>query len=272
MAISAILLIVSLFVVIHISDRLTRPISSFARTLAEKEPEDLSPVPLPPGTRTSELVEMVDTFNRYQDRIHSLVERERSFSRYASHELRTPLTVMKGALTLMDESDDPKFTALQRQRLKDAVREMSELIETLLYLTRSAQASEIVTRTLTKEEIQDIVSEHEHLLAGKDLSWRIDVSGRPEVRMPHEPFRILLGNLVSNSFTYAQSGEVAIEVHPGGLSISDAHSQQSGEYHGREGFGLGLLLVRDICHRFGWQSNHEDNEQGGWTTHVTFND
>lgn len=269
-AISLVLLVISLIVVIKISDRLTHPISSFARILATKPTEDLSPVPLPPGTQTRELVDMVESFNRYLARLETLVERERSFSRYASHEMRSPLTVMKGALTLIEESDDPKFQAKQRKRLDDSIREMSELIETLLSLTRVDSNEEIVTRELKEEEIQDIAVEHEYLLTGKPISWRVDVSGGPEIRMPMETLRILLGNLVKNAFNYAEQGEVLIEALPGEIRVSDSGATHTDRQHLEEGYGLGLLLVRDICHRYGWRTWHEGNDNGGWTTHVTF--
>ena len=268
--ISLVLLVLSLFVVIKISDRLTQPVSFFARTLASKPSEDLSPVPLPTGTKTSELVGMVETFNRYLQRIETLVERERAFSRYASHEMRSPLTVMKGALTLMDESDSPAFQATQKKRLNDAVREMSELIETLLNLTHEPGDDETISRPLTEAEIQEIVIEHEYLLAEKPLTWRIVVTDDTQIRMPREALRILLGNLVKNAFTYAEKGEVLIEAFPGGLRVTDNGALHTDSKHLQEGFGLGLLLVRDICHRFGWHTNHESNDKGGWTTNVSF--
>lgn len=266
---SFVLLIFSLLVVVRISDRLTRPISSFAETLANKATKDLEPVPLPAGTATIELVEMVDTFNRYQDRIRSLLERERSFSRYASHEMRTPLTVMRGALTLLEETEDPKVAAVQRRRLHDALVEMSELIETLLELTRTGGGKDI-PRQLTVEELEAIAREHDHLLAGKNLTWRAHVKGEPVVHMPEAAFRILLGNLVKNAFRYAQADEVLIEARPGRITVSDVGAGHDDGEHVEEGFGLGLLLVRDICHRYGWRTEHKGNERGGWTTIVTF--
>ncbi len=269
-AISIMLLVVSLLVVTKISDRLTSPISSFARTLARKTTEDLDPVPLPKGTATRELVEMVETFNHYLERIGALVNRERSFSRYASHEIRTPLTVMKGALTLMEVSDDPEFKALQHERLNDAVREMSELIETLLSLTREMQDDETIPRHLSESELAEIARDHEHLLTGKKLCWRIDIKGDPRVGMPNGAFRVLLGNLVKNAFTYTEKGEVLIEAFPGGINVVGDGTMHADHEHIREGCGLGLLLVRDICHRFGWHTEQEINEMGGWTTKITF--
>jgi signal transduction histidine kinase len=246
-ALSAVLLIISLFAVIKIANRLTRPISRFASSLANKPTTDLDPLPLPKGASTTELVGMVESFNRYLERLRLLMERERSFSRYASHEMRSPLTVMSGALTLMEESDDPAFVAVQRDRLREALAEISELIETLLELTRSEKGEPGAPWVVTTAALEHIASEHEHLLSGKALTWRVNIKGSPVIRMPEPTFRILLGNLVKNSFTYAQEGEVLIEASDDCITVSDAGAVHDDAEHIKEGFGLGLLLVRDIC-------------------------
>jgi signal transduction histidine kinase len=269
-AISGLLLIVSLFIVIKISARLTDPISQFATSLANKPAENLEPLPLPKGTVTRELAELVDTFNRFEERIRSLLERERSFSRYASHELRTPLTVMRGALTLMEESDDAAFIALQRKRMNDALVEMSELIETLLSLSKSDNGDPHAPRELTRPELDAIAREHEYLLAGKKLSWKTRMHCSPYIMMPEAAFRILLGNLVKNAFRYAQTGEVLIEAFSDRISVSDAGAEHADSEHIQEGYGLGLLLVRDICNRYGWHTDYSGNENGGWTTTIRF--
>ena len=150
LAVSLLLLVISLFVVMKIADRLTRPISRFANTLSEKSPDDLEPVEVPPGTETRELLKMVETFNDYQTRIRDLLERERAFNRYTSHELRTPLMVMQGAITLLGESKDEAFLNKQRRRLEKATGEINEFIDTLLSLTKTVEGAELTPRTLSE--------------------------------------------------------------------------------------------------------------------------
>lgn len=66
----------------------------------------MTPLVLPPAGQTQETVYLTESLNAYQQQIEQLVERERAFNRFASHELRTPLMVMKGALTLLGQSQD----------------------------------------------------------------------------------------------------------------------------------------------------------------------
>jgi len=268
--ISFLLLVASMLVVFKISERLTRPISIFAKNLADKSPGDLSSIPLPPENSTKELLKMVDTFNRYQKHICSLVERERSFNRYASHELRSPLMVMSGAVELLRESKDLEFVERQQQRLRKAINEMREFIDTLLSLNRSINKAELTPRLVSKEDIQSIIETHEHLLRKEFVSCQVAVEQSPLIRMPKAAFNIVVGNLVKNSFAYTEKGEITIELDQEGISVIDTGEGLNDNPNNQEGFGLGLLLVKDICLQYGWSVELTNNETGGCTAHIIF--
>jgi len=267
--ISFLLLLTSLLVVLKISERLTQPISSFAKTLAEKSPDDLTPLPFPDGTYTKELLKMIDTFNHYQSRINALLERERSFNRYISHELRSPLMVMSGAITLLGESNDPKFIDKQRQRLRKSSKQMEEFIETLLSLSKVQEGIDLLPRQISESELKNIAIAHEHLLKNKAVDWRIIVNSSPAVNIPEAAFHILLGNLIKNAFLYTQQGHVTIvttqqtiQVIDSGMGLNESNSKP-------EGFALGLLLVKDICHRYGWSFELKNNDVSGCTATIS---
>lgn len=257
--ISLSLLIVSLFVVLKISEHLTRPISLFAQTLANRSPNNLEAIALPTGTYTKELLKLIETFNRYQSRLHSLLERERSFNRYISHELRSPLMVMQGAITLLDESHQPEFVEKQKQRMRRATKEMEEFIETLLSLSKSTEKSELTPRPVKQEELEHIVSNHLHLLQHKSLEWNIYLTEPLYIRMPEAAFHILLGNLIKNAFLYTRQGQVDIYVDSHNIQVIDTGQGFHSHHSNPQGFGLGLLLVKDICHRYDWSFNIQSN-------------
>lgn len=262
------LLCLSLWVVLRISARLTSPLSQLSQTLARRSPQDLAPIPPPEGVATQEVLRLVDQLNQYQSRIHQLLERERAFNRYASHELRTPLMVIKGAVSLLGQSDNPEFIEKQRQRLKLASNEMNDFVSTLLSLTREEDISQLKDRCLEQAEIEAIAFSHQSLLADKPVRLVIEQQNTLCVRIPETSLKILLGNLIKNAFACTEQGQVIIQSHSSGIDIIDSGVGLGSKPRGVEGFGLGLLIAHDICRKYGWELTLKNNDQGGCTASV----
>jgi signal transduction histidine kinase len=270
--ISISLLILTLYAVFKISTKLTNPISHLVRTLSTSSPDDMSPIPITEEVSTIELAKLINTFNEYQERIKASMERERSFNRYASHELRSPLMVMTGAINILEASTDTEVVSRQRERLKKATKEMTEFVETLLSLTKSKSTIESAARLIDKEEITNIVLSHEYLISNKDVSWQVNIQGSITILMPEFAFHILLGNIIKNAFAYTQYGEVVINVMPTYIEVVDTGKGIMDESirESVDGYGLGLLLVKDICHRYGWTFTLKNNLQNGCIAKVEF--
>ncbi len=267
--ISVILLLASFVVVKRVSNRLTNPLHKLADELENRTANNLSPIQPPKGIVSKELLQLVDSFNRYSERIHQLVERERAFNRYASHELRTPLMVMKGAISLLGQSDNPVFIEKQRGRLLNATNEMNDFVTTLLTLTKEEDISNLAPRELTVGELESIATEHNHLLVGKPVSWHINMSGHTLIKAPETTFKILLGNLIKNAFAYTDEGKITLDVTPAYIRIIDTGIGLDSKPRGIEGYGLGLLIASDICRKYGWQLGHFNNNFGGCTAEIT---
>lgn len=267
--ISVLLVLVSLFVVLKISERLTKPVTRLISNLSSRPPESLEPISVPKGTLTKEVHQLVESFNDFQKRIKTLVERERSFNRYASHELRTPLMVMKGAITLLGESHEEKFVEKQRVRLERATEEMNEFVQTLLSLTKIPSEVDVVPRQVSDQEVQDIVNTHLHLLSAKPVRCEVKSLHTPEIRMPDPAFRILLGNLLKNAFAHTQKGSVTVELDSDHISVIDSGTGFNKKEYEYEGYGLGLLLVKDICRQFGYSFTLVENVTKGCTATIT---
>ncbi len=77
--------------------------------------------------------------------------------------------------------------------------------------------------------------------------------------MPKVALHILLGNLIKNSFTHIEQGEVRIIASMQEIQVIDTGPGIASTRGSNDGFGLGLLLVKDICHRYAWEFVLEDN-------------
>lgn len=263
------LLCISLWVVLSISKHLTSPLSQLTRTLQQRSPHDLSSIPVPEGVATREVLQLVEQLNQYQNQIHELLERERAFNRYASHELRTPLMVIKGAVSLLGQSNDAKFIEKQRQRLHQASTEMNDFVSTLLSLTREEDISRLSYRTLTPQEVEDCVESHQHLVTGKDVHCQIEMTDTIQIKMPETSFKILLGNLIKNAFACTEQGQVIVKVDAQQIQVIDTGVGLGSKPRGVEGFGLGLLISHDICRKYGWQLELINNDNGGCIACIT---
>ncbi|MGR5146987.1 sensor histidine kinase [Photobacterium alginatilyticum] len=263
LSITLVLILISLFVILRISRRLTAPLSQLTNELEARSATDLSPIKPPKGVISQELLQLVASFNLYSEKIHQLLERERSFNRYASHELRTPLMVMKGSISLLGQSNDPAFIDKQRVRLLHASNEMNDFVTTLLSLTREENLANLSPRSLGNDELTNIVTEHEHLLASKPVEWQIKMNGETIVKAPETTMKILIGNLIKNAFACTEEGTVTLETSLDSIKVIDSGIGLGAKPRGTEGFGLGLLIAGDICRKYGWQLKHYNNNSQG---------
>jgi len=268
--ISLALLIISLFIILKMSARLSQPISQVAKDLSARPAQSIEPISVPVGIIPSELEQLVASFNDFQERINELVERERSFNRYASHELRTPLMVIKGAATLLGESSDPEFVEKQRQRLDRAANEMNAFIQTLLSLTKLPVSKNLITSKITGKEIELLVENHSYLLTGKNITTHVIIDNDLHIAMPEAAFNILIGNLIKNAFANTLEGDIRVTVTNQQLVISDTGIGLKEKSKHYEGYGLGLLLVNDICKQFECDFKLTDNDKGGCTAFIKF--
>ncbi|KLV04187.1 ATPase [Photobacterium aquae] len=271
LAISFILLTATMLVVLKVSGRLTHPLSELADNLEQRSANDLSPVEVPSGTVSRELLQLVDSFNRYMSRIDELLNRERAFNRYASHELRTPLMVIKGATSLLGQSHEPTFIEKQRLRLQHASDEMNDFVTTLLSLTREENFDALTARPITKTEITQITLAHTHLISSdKHIEWQVLVDKGVTLKIPENTLNILLGNLIKNAFAYTDKGSVEISVSQHQITVCDTGMGLGTSHKGVNGYGLGLLIANDICRKYGWKLEHRDNPGGGCCACITF--
>jgi len=271
LGLSLFLLLISLLVVLRISTHLAKPLSQLADQVSHRDAQCFAPVVLQDGAITFEVEQLMSNFNQYQAQMQAMLERERSFNRYASHELRTPLMVIKGACSLLKQAPANEFVDKQRQRIESSCSEMSDFVSTLLTLTRDEQdASQSVFREIDRDELVGICRDHEALLQGRDVSWTAEVAPGTQLSVPETTFRILLGNLIKNAFAFTEQGSVAVELNDSGLWVRDTGPGFSAASRGIEGYGLGLVIVKDICRKYRWGFSLMEQESGGCVAEVAF--
>ncbi len=271
------------FFVAHTGARyLVRPFKKLTHEVFNTAPGSTIPK-IDTDYRDQEFCDIAEAFNRFLFALENHIEREKSFVKLASHELRTPLAVMSGALNVLEQRQslspaDQKTIG----RIRRAMQTMRDDTEVLLELARS-EVSEGDARTIVLQDvILNTIDDLEHGLP--EHAGRITVSNNsPELRVTTHPalVRMLLRNLLQNALRHTHA-EVEVRLIENKISVRDfgpglpdkitkdlnvigmpsSEKSTAGEFSNTT---FGLLIVRLVCERLGWnleiaQSSNEGTE------------
>lgn len=246
--------------------RSLRPLQDLAGDIGALTPDRMGQRITVGEKASSELVVIASALNDYLRRQDAFVERERVFIDTTSHELRTPIAIIAGASELaLGRSDLPEPARQQVLRIHRTARDVERLVALLLTLakdpTRLSRSSEVVP---LHELLPDIIDDHRHLMADKDLSVVVDGFAPCSVSAPLHIVQAAIGNLLRNAIENSDSGEIHVRLDadatvtvedpghgmtPEEISRIYAHLARGGS---REGGGIGLDLLARLCEHLGW--------------------
>jgi signal transduction histidine kinase len=245
-----------------------RPLQDFARSIAERERDDLRPLGIHPKHR--ELKPLAEAIDGLLQRLRLRLDGERLFVQDAAHEIRTPLAVVSTQAHVMAHS----ATADERLRayglLNQAIARASHLARQLLLLATLDDAQ----RTLPREiDLAQATRELLAQVAPQAMARGIELSLEAPDHLPcsvDEPaFASIVMNLVDNAVRYGRAGgnvavglrsdgeRVSLHVQDDGPGIPEAEHALVFERFYRcareddSGTGLGLAIVRQAALRMG---------------------
>ncbi|MFH0270762.1 sensor histidine kinase [Vibrio jasicida] len=264
MVLSIVAVLIFLFgsLLLRLSQRLIEPVNTLKNQLDQHQ-GDPSQTFNVPDSSAKEFQALADELNEYRHKINQVIKREQAFARYASHELRTPLTVMKGSSSLLARSANTDFQTRQVNRIQDATQQMSTMVDALLGLVRyERNADDSPVRSITEEELNQIIFQSQAQADEKALSFDVQINGNPRTRATNAVLTIILGNLIRNGIAATPSGSIHISMDENTISVRDEGEGFSTIPHS-DGHGLGLMIVDDLCQRYGWQFKIGTHPEGG---------
>lgn len=255
----------------HTAKKIATPFSHLNQQLEKSALDDFTDLKVV-GLETTELNQTLTAINRYRRRLSEYIRREQNFTRYVSHELRTPMTVIKGTLSILrncSESTSSDIVQKQTRRIGLALEEMESLVTTFLILARKNAAKDERV-VLNKLLIVELLNQLAHLI--EEQKTQVVIHSRIELELLAHPllFRVLLRNLLINAINCSSNGEVTIFVDSQKLEIIDNGLGLQEKPRGYEGYGIGLVLVQDICQRYQWDFSLTENSDSGCTASVFF--
>jgi signal transduction histidine kinase len=246
-----------------VSAQVIAPVTAVSKRLKQIDPRQRK-VRIAHEFSGAEVSSIAEAFDRYMERLDGFVERERLFTSAAAHELRTPVAVIQGATdVLADQPDLPPAAQRATARLQRASRDMRELIDALLFLSREDRDNDF---SRSQSEISAIVrhlaDDYEHAMASKGLALKLGHLDELWLEIPPALPTIVISNLLRNAIEHTEAGTIRVALRDRQLSIEDTgkgipDSAQASlfdlEYSTKPfGGGMGLHLTKRICDRFGW--------------------
>ncbi|PWM38219.1 MAG: hypothetical protein DBX52_07650 [Clostridiales bacterium] len=242
--------------------KMLRPIGVLGRAMDEMSAASLSERLDTANIRT-ELVEVVDAYNRMLDKIEDAYLRQKQFVSDASHELRTPLAVISGYSDILSRwgAEDPAVRREAVDAIVTQTENMQILLDRLLYIARSENGK--VQADLRATELSSLCKEilQDYRMMHPDRVFRL--FGMAEGWCDPNLMRQILVILLDNSVKFtAQNGEITVRLsQPAGravLEVADNGIGMSAEVaahaferfykgdssHNEKGFGLGLSIAK----------------------------
>lgn len=253
-----VLLIIAGFIV-RATSGISEPFIDLANQLENKAEQDFSHISVDEITSV-ELAQTLSALNNYRARISELMSREKSFTRYISHELRTPMTVVKGSLSVLRKQEQAQ-TLKQAARIHEAVEQMEQLTQTFLLLARNETNQHAYV-----EVDDDFIEKLRESLGQKALANQttLNFDLQQSFKLNAEPLLLFsaVHNIVSNAINSTVDGEVVVKINSQQITVIDTGVGLNEKARGYEGFGVGLLLVKDISDKYHWQFDLSGNNSG----------
>jgi signal transduction histidine kinase len=253
-----------------LSGRAIEPVRRLAHQVETLDPATHAVAPLAPDYSSDEVGVLAQAFDRYQQKLHEYVRRERAFTADASHELRTPLAVIRGAIeVLLDNGTTDAATAVRLKRMQRGADELRDLLDALLVLARSDErASEDRTPDLGAL-VDSLLRERADALAEKHLRLERDRDATVAVAASPRVLGIVIGNLLRATTQFAEGGVLRVQVAADALTVAHEGPAPAGDASAsparldtREHV-LGLGMIRRVCERRGWMLDENVDAGGG---------
>ncbi|WP_341226800.1 HAMP domain-containing sensor histidine kinase [uncultured Arcticibacterium sp.] len=221
--------------------------------------------------RNDEIETLANSFNSMIERIDGAFESQKEFTANASHELKTPLTRIAFQLEgMMQNYQHPPEVFTYLKNIKNEVHQMSDLINTLLLLSRLEKQEK--GKDFEKVRVDELIfaayEEMKKLDPLYDMKFEIVETEGGEYHMEVMGIKPLLqiavNNLVKNAFLYASDNAIQVKIISGdatlkvliennGQTISKGEQMRlfSSFMRGSNaakvnGYGLGLRITKRI--------------------------
>jgi signal transduction histidine kinase len=249
----------------NLSRRIWRPFYTALDKLRQYKVDQHQPLDLVKSS-INEFNDLNRSLDELTERVHTAYLNQKEFTENASHEMQTPLAIFQSKLELlMQTSPLDEEQAELIDDMANASQRMGKLNKSLILLTRIenlqfAETELILLAVILEKNIQQLQPQAE----GKQITIRSDIQGNLLLEANRSLLEILVSNLLSNAIRhnfYAGTIEITLVKDrlivanmgkPGSLDPKQIFRRFHKESVDAGSIGLGLEIVRQIGHLYGW--------------------
>ncbi len=250
-----------------------------------------------PSNYNDEHTRLAGTFNSLLDQIEKELIREKNFTANASHDLRTPITIIQGNIDLAFKKKNLSPSQLSKtlHTIKNESVRMSNMINELLLLSSidKKQSGDLVSINIDRllDEILDSVS---HKLLEKNIQIKRKYSSSKNdliILGNYDQIKRMFINLIDNAIKYnTKDGNiylktsliqdninVVIQDSGEGIAAHDLpyifdrlYQSKKSRTGIKQGFGIGLSIVREIVENHQGQINVSSKMNQGTKVSIIF--
>jgi two-component system sensor histidine kinase TctE len=236
------------------------PLTRIETEIAQRRPDDLSPIAVTPPREVRALVGAIDGFMQRLDERIRIMQR---FIADASHQLRTPLAAIDAEVELLtDQTRDPGALDRLRSRISDLARLTSQLLDHAMIQHR-AQAP-LISPTDVNALAKSVLSQSVPLSLDREVSISFVPSDEDAlIAADAISLREALANLIHNALAHGAKTRLMVRVERTAMHVAlivwddgpgiaaEARERllvpfQKGD--GSHGSGLGLAIANDVAH------------------------
>lgn len=245
------------------------PLQQLARSIAQRAPDDLSPLAL--RVRHRELKPLAHALDQLLERLKQKVERERFFVQDAAHEIRTPLAVITAQAHVLAHAAGSQVREQGLQHLNHAVARASHLAQQLLLLASLDEGRRPVPqRSDVAQALRLWLAPMANAAMARGIELELEAPDALMAAVDVPAFGSVVDNLVDNAVRYGRIGgrivvhlldegeRLTLLVRDDGPGIPAADRDRVFERFWRgsghidvAGSGLGLAIVRQAARGMG---------------------
>ncbi len=237
----------------------------------------------PIKTSTYDFRYLDNSITTLMSQINHAFEKEREFTSNASHELMTPISILQSKIEnmMMDENlSDVQY--LKLEELMITLRRLRKIIHSLLLISRIDNEQYVRNDTINlREIINEVAEELAHRIEKENILLNIHLQEEILLKdMNRDLIFQLFYNLINNAVKYNKpNGSVtisdtcmnnvyAVTIEDSGIGIAkenmeDVFNRFKKIHKGREGYGLGLSIVKSIAQYHNIQIDVQSQEEAG---------